>query len=111
MSIVGVWFEDRFRALVAAWSRHHELRLRGAGVPELAESRRSLDEARDAVTELRMAFAPEPNEQSLAVGSAFCETLGIVTYLYRPVDPGARLYRCVCGSEVERSTLRIAVSD
>ena len=103
MSVVGVWFDNRLRSLVAAWSRHHELKARGASVPELAESRRLLDEAREAVTELRMAFAPEPNEQQLAGGTAFCETLGIVVYLYRPVDPGARLYRCVCGSTVERS--------
>lgn len=100
MSIVTVWFEDRFRTLVAAWNRHHDLRTRGASVPELAESRRVLDEARDAITELRMAFAPEPNEQSLAGGTAYCETLDIVVYLYRPVDREARLYRCVCGSVV-----------
>jgi hypothetical protein len=105
MTVVGVWFENRFRTLVASWERHHELRLRGAGVPELAEARRRLDEARDAITELRMAFAPEPNEQRLAGGTAYCATLGIVVYLYRPVDPGARLYRCVCGSDVERSAL------
>ena len=111
MSIVGVWFENRFRTLVAAWGRHHELRQRGASVPELAESRRRLDAARDAVTELRMAFAPEPNEQRLAGGTAYCEALGIVVYLYRPVDPGADLYRCVCGSEVERSLLNVALPD
>lgn len=107
MSVVGVWFENRFRTLLAAWSRHHELRTRGASVPELAESRRTLDEARDAITELRMAFAPEPNEQQLAGGTAYCETLGIVVYLYRPVDPRAQLYRCVCGTVVERSLLQV----
>lgn len=51
-----------------------------------------------------MAFAPEPNERQLARGSAFCDTLGIVVYLYDVVDLVRGTYRCVCGSVVRRQS-------
>ena len=73
-------------------------------MPQLAASRHELDTARQAITELRMAFAPEPNEQQLARGTAYCDALDIVVYLYEAVDRASDLYRCVCGSIVQRSS-------
>ena len=104
MSIVTLWFEDRFRTLVTAWEKHHQMRLRGAEIQDLAASRHRLDTARRAITELRMAFAPEPNEQQLARGTAYCDTLEIVVYLYDLIDTAEDLYRCVCGAAVRRET-------
>jgi hypothetical protein len=97
-------FTARFDDLLVAWRRHHDLRRGGGPYEQLVESRRRLDELRDATYRLRRAFAPHPREAEEAVLTTFCLRFGETVFLYRTDGhdrDGGRVLRCVCGDLIE----------
>jgi hypothetical protein len=105
-------FEARYRELVAAWVRHHDLRRGPAPLPELAASRRRLDLLRDAVNTTRRAFAPDRAEIESVLLTAYCDRYGETVFLYAADaawGPAGPRFRCVCGDPIDGEGDRIAV--
>lgn len=49
-------FDQAFRRLLSAWVSHHDLTMGNAAIPELYESRQSLEEARHAARTARKSL-------------------------------------------------------
>lgn len=75
-------------------------------VPQLAESRRRLDELRHEANEIRRAFAPEPKELESVLMTTFCGTYDETVFLFQNDAEwagGRPRFRCICGTVIHEA--------
>ena len=96
-------FNSAFEELLTLWRRHDDLRQTEAAPRLLADSRVELERARDVVSRVRRAWAPEARELEEVAFVTYCDTLeSTVLIHHRDADRSGPTPRwlCVCGRQV-----------
>jgi hypothetical protein len=84
--------ETRFRELLVAWRRYQAVRRSPRSLPELADARCALDDARNRMHDLRARLAPEADEATIADTATVCPHLETLSFVLHGL--------CGCGTRV-----------